>query len=477
MKMNDVEQWHDKVARIISQSTSADELGTKFQEAFSIPTPYDSDDYYAFLFFVFAHGKDVAIKYKAFKEYLIDDFKKCERIDLLLALAFRFEGADDVVWFDKQKQKLDNNNELKKLYAKAQPNIPLLITGETGTGKEAMARVIHTLSPRRNNPFVALNCAAIPETHIESELFGYMKGAFTGAISNKPGLIEEANGGTLFLDEIGRSSRDFQNKILRFLQDGSYRRLGEYKKGKPAGNKADVRILAAIQDNRIEQNDIESDLLYRLGYPIPIKVHPLRVKLKEMPRMIVDNILRKVAIELKINKEVYQSGFSNPPSLLASTYSKADKITMHNGCYKLIMSYDWPGNYRELQSVLRDALINAQCDGRDELWPTDFWDELTQNAIRQLDEKEPLQNKSALNYENIKLKDIFTHAKEQAKKYEAKIVNAKVNDIMKGGKVNFRSILLKEGLRENEYPAFTKKIRELTGKSISIRKVAVPCRQ
>jgi nitrogen regulation protein NR(I) len=206
----------------------------------------------------------------------------------------------------------------------------ILVVGESGTGKELVARAIHKYSERSTKPFVAINCAAIPESLLESELFGFEKGAFTGADRQKNGKFEEANNGTLFLDEIGDMSLSLQSKLLRVLQEGTIERLGGSKT-----IKVDVRIVAAT--NRNLENDIVSksfreDLFYRLKV-ITISLPPLRMRKEDIP-VLVNHFLNKHSCNNK-NKDI-----SITPEALSR-----------------LTEYSWPGNIRELENVIKRAII------------------------------------------------------------------------------------------------------------------------
>ncbi len=206
----------------------------------------------------------------------------------------------------------------------------VLITGESGTGKELIARAIHETSPRRDKPFVAVNCAAIPDTLLESELFGYVKGAFSGAHGTKKGLFEEANGGTLFLDEIGEFPLQIQPKLLRVLQEEEIRRLGDTKT-----IKIDVRIITATSRDLgqdVRQGSFREDLYYRLNI-LPVHIPPLRER-KEDIKLLIEHFLQKY--NQKLNRKI--KGVS--PSAMSE-----------------ILEYPWPGNVRELENVIERAMI------------------------------------------------------------------------------------------------------------------------
>jgi two-component system response regulator AtoC len=210
----------------------------------------------------------------------------------------------------------------------------VLIMGESGTGKELLARAIHVRSPRKNKPFVAINCGAIPENLLESELFGYVRGAFTDAVRNKQGLFEEADGGTLFLDEIGELPLGLQVKLLRVLQEDEIRRVGENQP-----RKVDVRILAAtIRDlaEEVRTSQFREDLFYRLNV-LSVKIPPLRERSEDVP-LLVDHFLERC------NQK------------LGTKVAGVDPAAM-----KMLMEYAWPGNVRELENLVERAVI--LCDG------------------------------------------------------------------------------------------------------------------
>lgn len=205
----------------------------------------------------------------------------------------------------------------------------VLVTGESGTGKELIARAIHYNSLRKDGPFVVINCGALPENLQESELFGHMRGAFTGAIKDKVGLFLQAQKGTILLDEIGETSPSTQVKLLRFLQDGEIRPVG--------GNKAiyvDARIIAATNENlekAVESGKFRKDLFYRINV-IRIHLPPLRERREDIP-LLVEYFLEKILEKLKKGKRVFS------------------KESM-----RALVNYDWPGNIRELQNIIERAV-------------------------------------------------------------------------------------------------------------------------
>jgi DNA-binding NtrC family response regulator len=213
----------------------------------------------------------------------------------------------------------------------------VLITGPSGSGKELVAHLIHENSDRAKRPFVAVNCASIPDTLIESELFGHEKGAFTDAHSLKQGLVEIANGGTLFLDEVGDISYLVQPKLLRFTETGTFRRVGG-----TAEMSVDVRIISATNkdlDHEVDDEKFREDLLYRLNV-VHIEVPPLNQRREDIP-LLVTHFLQKERKTRQVKR-------------------------ISDAALKLLMGYDWPGNIRELENVIERAAILAP---RDEIAP------------------------------------------------------------------------------------------------------------
>jgi DNA-binding NtrC family response regulator len=209
----------------------------------------------------------------------------------------------------------------------------VLITGESGTGKELIARAVHRRSARRERPFVAINVAAIPDTLIESELFGHEKGAFTGAHARKPGKFELAHGGTVFLDEIGSLRLDLQTRLLRVLQEREVERVGGMR---PVP--VDVRVVAATNVNlrqAVRQRTFREDLFYRLNV-VHIEVPPLRDRRDDIP-LLVEHFVRRLARECR-----------------------RDVRAVSAGALETLVRYDWPGNVRELENVIHRAVVLAR---------------------------------------------------------------------------------------------------------------------
>ncbi|MCX7794452.1 MAG: sigma-54 dependent transcriptional regulator [Thermodesulfovibrionales bacterium] len=270
---------------------------------------------------------------------------------------------------------------MQKVHKVARTKTTVLIQGESGTGKELIAKAIHYLSDRSENPFVTINCAAIPRELLESELFGYEKGAFTGADSRKPGKFELADRGTIFLDEIGEMELTLQAKILRIIEDGMLERIGSVK---PLP--VDVRIIAASNRDlasEVSRGRFREDLFYRLNV-FPLYVPPLRERKEDIP-LLVEHFLKKFSKELK------------------QPLKNVSKEAM-----ELLLSYNWKGNVRELENTIERALIlsdgdsirpehisifphNTQPEGLFELIPMDGALEDTSKAALRIAESERIK--------------------------------------------------------------------------------------
>jgi DNA-binding NtrC family response regulator len=207
----------------------------------------------------------------------------------------------------------------------ASGNIAVLLQGESGTGKELLAHLIHENSPRRGKPFVVVNCAALAEQLLESELFGHVKGAFTGATKDRQGRFEAADGGTVFLDEIGEIAPSTQVKLLRFLQSKEFERVGETET-----RKVDARVIAATNknlDEAVKQGAFREDLFYRLN-AVTLTIPPLRERMEDIP-LLVTHFLRKFGSESELTKEAFVA----------------------------LKKYSWKGNVRELENVIERAVL------------------------------------------------------------------------------------------------------------------------
>jgi len=234
---------------------------------------------------------------------------------------------------------IGKSKELKEVAILAQKvargDTTVLITGESGTGKEVFARAIHSMSPRKDNPFIAINCAAIPSELFENELFGSEKGAFTGAVKRKIGMVELADNSTLFLDEVGNIPLALQSKFLRFLQEKTFVRLGGEET-----HKVDVRVIAATNkelQREVKNRHFREDLYYRVSV-FPIKLPPLR-KRKDDILLLAEHFINKFTAELRKRKMRFEP--------------KTKKI---------LQNYRWPGNIRELQNIIERAVILTEGD-------------------------------------------------------------------------------------------------------------------
>jgi len=254
-----------------------------------------------------------------------------ELVEENISLRQRLEGHYRFENIVSKSAKMQRLIELIKVVGKS--NATVLITGESGTGKELVARAIHSQSHRHHKSFVAVTCAALPESLLETELFGHQKGSFTGALAQKKGKFEFANGGTLFLDEVGEMSANIQVHLLRVLEEKEFTRVG--------GNepiRVDVRVISATNKDlrkAIEKQEFREDLYYRLNV-VNIELPPLRERKEDIP-LLAEHFLNKFASENR--KEV--TGFSSDAT-------------------ELLLGYDWPGNVRELENAIERAVILAK---------------------------------------------------------------------------------------------------------------------
>jgi transcriptional regulator with GAF, ATPase, and Fis domain len=240
---------------------------------------------------------------------------------------------------------------VEEVYKIRNSDVTVLVTGESGTGKELVSRAIHSLSNRKDKIFIPFNCTAIPKELVEGQLFGYKKGAFTGAVNDQEGMIRAANGGTLFLDEVGDLPLDIQPKLLRFLQESEIQPLGEKR---PI--KVDVRVIAATNvslEDKVEQGLFREDLYYRLNV-IRLKVPPLRERRSEIPPMV----------------NYYLNHYS-------ARFNKKD-ITITPQAMDLLMVGNWEGNVRELCNEVQRVVARAE-DG-EIITPEHLSRELTKNS-------------------------------------------------------------------------------------------------
>src|ERR1700719_4144838 len=237
------------------------------------------------------------------------------------------EFPPDAVVFGKSEAMQALRARMDKV---ASANVPVLINGESGTGKDIIAKMVHALSPWKSGPFVKVNCPAIPGTLLESELFGYERGAFTGAYGSKPGRVEMAHRGTLFLDEISELDMPLQSKLLQLLQDGQFCRIGAQ-----ADKKVEVRIVCATNrklEDEIENGTFRSDLFYRINV-VNLHLPPLRERASDIPDL--------VAYFLEYHNRKYNCRARALSSELMSELCK----------------YHWPGNIRELENLIKRYVI------------------------------------------------------------------------------------------------------------------------
>jgi DNA-binding NtrC family response regulator len=244
----------------------------------------------------------------------------------------------------------------------------ILVTGETGTGKEIVARAIHHNSPRRAQRFVALNCGAIPETLLEAELFGHVRGAFTGAIGTRQGRLEQAHKGTLFLDEVGTMSAGLQMKLLRVLQEREFERIGDTHT-----IKVDVRVIAATNSDlqrMVADGLFREDLFYRLNV-IPIHLPALRDRKEDIP-LLVQHFLRKFSGP--------ESGVVSPRPDYARPSTSSGRpelsLSISQQAMRCLMAYSWPGNVRQLENAIERAV--ALSGGRTQIETADLTPDLQQ---------------------------------------------------------------------------------------------------
>jgi two-component system response regulator AtoC len=284
-----------------------------------------------------------AIKKGAF-DFITKPFDESELLNVIEKAISESEMNKELIsnYFDKDgpfTETIGKTPAIQQIFQTVQKIAPtdstVLITGETGVGKELIAREIHSASHRRSHPFVKVNCAAIPETLLESELFGYEKGAFTGAVTNKPGRFEIAHQGTIFLDEIGEMSPHLQAKLLSVVQDKAFERVGGVKT-----IKVDIRIISATNQDlqsAVQSGKFRSDLFYRLNV-VPIHIPPIRER--------KDDLIPLIDYFLKKFKTKYQKKITSLSPEIIAAFS----------------NYNWPGNIRELENVLERMILMSETD-------------------------------------------------------------------------------------------------------------------
>lgn len=295
------------------------------------------------------------------EEQLLDQVKRYEEEIRMLKSQVDDTEIDDSSGEEEVQRYEDllfsNRSPMKKeidmLGKVSSTGAPVLLLGESGTGKELAARAVHKRSKRSDKPFIAVNCGALTETLLDSELFGHEKGAFTGAVAGKPGRFELADGGTIFLDEIAETSEAFQVKLLRVLQEGTFERVGGTET-----KKADVRVIAATNrdiEQALEEKSFRLDLYYRLNV-FSITMPPLRKRTVDIP-LLVGEFLKQHSDELRLSRLALNA----------------------------LKQYDWPGNVRELQSVIQRAALLAVSEHRVVVRMQDLPQSITERAKKQLD--------------------------------------------------------------------------------------------
>ena len=276
-------------------------------------------------------------------DYVIKPFKLSElKLIVRRALEYRAAVVENVQLKEILKQKFDFSNIIgnspqiqavfERLRKVADSDATVLIYGESGTGKELVAKALYMNSHRHDRPFISINCGALPETLLESELFGYVKGAFTGANTDKVGLFQAADGGTIFLDEIGLTSTALQMRLLRVLQEREVRRIGDTR-----DTKVDVRVIAATNEElteKVKKGEFREDLYYRLSV-IPVRIPPLRERKSDI-QLLIEHFVNKSSVRM------------------SKTFRPEKKLL------DLLIRYDWPGNVRELENIIERCIALAE---------------------------------------------------------------------------------------------------------------------
>jgi DNA-binding NtrC family response regulator len=335
-------------------------------------------------------------------------------LDYLRDQSWRLD-AKEVVFTHNEQMK----NVFKKIQSVAPTKATILINGETGTGKGVMAKLIHQHSPRQRSQFISVHCGAIPETLLESELFGHEKGAFTGAIRRKLGKFEIARGGTIFLDEIGTITPSAQIKLLQVLQDGTYSRVG----GEEI-LKTDARVIAATNadlNKMISDGLLRKDLFYRLNV-FPIDIPPLRDRIQDLP-LFLDFYLKKL-------NRLYRKRITKIRPIVVETLQR----------------YSWPGNIRELENLVERAYILEETDQLSpESFPIDLFQDEGPATILPLDTCLPLAEarKRAIDaFERQYLKDLLlrNHGRIKKSADEAGVTTRQIH-----------KLLTRHGLRKEDF--------------------------
>jgi DNA-binding NtrC family response regulator len=324
-------------------------------------------------------------------DYLRDQFWKPEWLDII------------------KSRNVEMREVFKKIRSVAPTRATVMLFGETGTGKGLLARMIHMHSNRCDNPFINVHCGAIPDTLLESELFGHEKGAFTGAVRRKPGKFEMAHGGTIFLDEIGTISLSAQVKLLQVLQDGTFSRVGG-----EAVLQTDARVIAATNADigeMSERGEFRKDLYYRLNV-FPIEIPPLRERIEEIPQ-IVELFLKKMMQRHEKNVN-----------------------SVHPHVLKALKNYSWPGNIRELENLMERACI-LETTGvlTPESFPRALFESGDAHAVLPVQSHLPLaeaRREALEDFERQYLKELFSRSKGRVNRAaeDAGITTRQLNKLM-----------------------------------------------
>jgi len=358
-------------------------------------------------------------------------------------------GLMDLVEFSLAEESGDKGDLLKELAKQISRDDNLLIIGETGTSKQLVAEAIHEMSKRTGKPFLDINCVALPENLLESELFGHEKGAFTGADRLKKGKIEKANGGTVYLDELGKMPERLQAKLLKVIEQKKVQRVGGTD-----DIYVDVRFLAAAQPEDLEKKIITPDLSWRLQNRIVMP--PLRKRMKAAPRSVISSSLNYVCKDLL-----------GPDKRLGVSSEAIETLAM----------WRYPGNYRELEGILRAASQDVIFDGRDTIQVEDIKHQIHKSnsdfsnyILRQSGGRSLLESKIADvgNHEEVRLRDIIGYAEDVA----SKIIESKVRAIIQSGR-SLKSVLLEEGVSKREYFNYYTKLTKRAGKVKELKKTDI----
>lgn len=383
-----------------------------------------------FLFWAVEHGKQNKAE-KLFVNIFYGDLKENIRVPFKYAIplfACLLVGLHDIITIRMIVGARGPEDELyARLFFDSERDYPLLIVGETGTSKQLFARAVHLMGNRNKKPFQEINCAAIPEELLESELFGHEKGAFTGANKQKKGLLELAGDGIIFLDELGKMSIRLQAKILKAIDDKTFRRLGGDDE-----HKINARFIAAAQPNDLKKK-ILPDLKYRLRYPDIIKTQTVYERMQINAHGVIESALIVAKREM---------GFE-------------EDFTIPDETVSLLSKYEYKGNFRQLRVILEAGMREALRDKRTEILKKDVIDILRAD-------KEAQYKEDAIDIDAIKLKDIFDYAEN----IKIEIIEQKIAGILRSGK-EIKTVLSGEGLNDKGYQNFRKKFKTMTGKGFS----------